>query len=62
MASRQRNVGRQFDNEPAPLTLRANTLRISRDDLAERLDRCGVETEPDSICPDGLTVRSGNPC
>ena len=50
-----------FDNSPATLTLRANTLRISRDALAERLAISGVETEPARFAPRGLSVRSGNP-
>jgi 16S rRNA (cytosine967-C5)-methyltransferase len=50
-----------FDNEPAPLTLRANTLRLSRDDLSERLKSFGVDIEPTRFAPDGLTVRTGNP-
>ena len=51
-----------FDNEPAPLTLRANTLRISREDLADRLESLGVETDDRLVSRrDGLTVRSGNP-
>jgi 16S rRNA (cytosine967-C5)-methyltransferase len=50
-----------FDNSPATLTLRANTLRISRDALAERLAALGVETEPARFAPHGLSVRSGNP-
>ncbi len=29
----------RFDNEPAPLTLRANRLRIARDELAQALSR-----------------------
>jgi 16S rRNA (cytosine967-C5)-methyltransferase len=50
-----------FDNEPAPLTLRANTLRLSRDDLAEQLTSFGVDTMPTRFARDGLTVRDGNP-
>ena len=50
-----------FDNAPAFLTLRANTLRISRDALAERLRTVGVETAPTRFAPDGLTVSHGNP-
>ena len=50
-----------FDNTPAPLTLRANTLRISRDGLAERLATFKVDTEPTRFAPHGLTVRHGNP-
>ena len=51
----------RFDNEPAPLTLRANTLRISREDLADRLESLGVETTTTRFAGDGLTVRRGNP-
>jgi 16S rRNA (cytosine967-C5)-methyltransferase len=50
-----------FDNEPAALTLRANTLRVSRDGLAELLGAQGVATEPTRFAPYGLTVRTGNP-
>jgi 16S rRNA (cytosine967-C5)-methyltransferase len=50
-----------FDNSPATLMLRANTLRISRDGLAERLARLGVDTEPARFASQGLAVRSGNP-
>ena len=50
-----------FDNEPAGLTLRANTLRISRDALAELLTAQGVDTEPTRFAPQGLTIRKGNP-
>ena len=51
----------RFDNGPAALTLRANTLRISRDSLAERLGSAGVDTEPGAFAKDALVVRSGNP-
>jgi 16S rRNA (cytosine967-C5)-methyltransferase len=50
-----------FDNAAATLTLRANTLRISRDALAERLASLSVDTEPTRFAPHGLTVRHGNP-
>ena len=51
----------RFNNEPAALTLRTNTLRITRDALAERLLAIGVETVPARCAPDGLIVRRGNP-
>jgi 16S rRNA (cytosine967-C5)-methyltransferase len=51
----------RFDNAPAALTLRANTLRTTRDELAERLTSVGVATEPTRFAPHGLTVRHGNP-
>ena len=50
-----------FDNAPAPLTLRANTLRVTRDQLAEELARHGIETAPAAFAPDGLKVIAGNP-
>ena len=50
-----------FDNTPAALTLRGNTLRISREALAERLASLDIETEPTRFAPHGLTVRRGNP-
>jgi 16S rRNA (cytosine967-C5)-methyltransferase len=51
----------QFNNDAAPLTIRANTLRATRDQLAAALARDGIETEPTSYAPHGLIVRSGNP-
>ena len=51
----------QFNNSTAPLTLRANTLRVSRDQLQDVLSRHDVETAPTRYAPDGLTVTSGNP-
>jgi 16S rRNA (cytosine967-C5)-methyltransferase len=51
----------QFDNAPAALTLRANTLRISREALAASLQTHGVTAEPTRFAPHGLVVRSGNP-
>ena len=50
-----------FNNAPAPLTVRANTLRITRGDLAAELASRGVVTEPCARARDGLIVRSGNP-
>ncbi len=50
-----------FDNSPAPLTIRANTLRISRDALAGQLASHGVDTEPAKFAAHALSVRSGNP-
>jgi 16S rRNA (cytosine967-C5)-methyltransferase len=50
-----------FDNSSAALTLRANTLRTSREELAEALRTHGVETIPTRFAPHGLAVASGNP-
>jgi 16S rRNA (cytosine967-C5)-methyltransferase len=41
-----------------PFTVRANRLKISRDELAQRLASEGVETRPCRYAPDGLTVTS----
>jgi 16S rRNA (cytosine967-C5)-methyltransferase len=51
----------RFNNQPAPLTLRVNTLNTTRDALADALARAGVETEPTPRALAGLIVRAGNP-
>jgi 16S rRNA (cytosine967-C5)-methyltransferase len=51
----------RFDNNPAPLTLRANTLRMTRDALAHALEAAGVETRPATFATQGLLVTAGNP-
>jgi len=51
----------QFNNDAAPLTLRANTLRITREQLQDRLLRHDVGTTATRYAPEGLVVTSGNP-
>jgi 16S rRNA (cytosine967-C5)-methyltransferase len=51
----------RFNNETPRLTLRANTLRATRDGVAASLAAAGVETEPTRYAPDGLLVTAGNP-
>jgi len=51
----------QFNNRPAPLTLRANRLRASREMVQRALDTEDVITEQTRYAPDGLVVTSGNP-
>jgi 16S rRNA (cytosine967-C5)-methyltransferase len=51
----------RFDNSVAPLTLRANTLTLARDELAARLAAAGVTVSPTRFSPDGLVVVGGNP-
>lgn len=49
-----------FNNEPALLTLRANPLRVSRDELLERLLANDVEAHAARYAPDGIVVDRGN--
>lgn len=51
----------RFNNAAAPLTLRANRLRISRADLAARLEALDVKVSPGRFAPDGLLVYEGSP-
>jgi 16S rRNA (cytosine967-C5)-methyltransferase len=51
----------QFNNTPAPLTLRANRLRCDRDSLRAALASDGITTDLTSYAPDGLIVTEGNP-
>ena len=51
----------QFDNTPAPLTLRANRRRLSREELAARLATRGVATTHGRFAPDALIVEAGEP-
>jgi 16S rRNA (cytosine967-C5)-methyltransferase len=43
-------------NEPGPTTLRANTWRITRDDLRRRLEDEGIHTHPISLVDTALVV------
>jgi 16S rRNA (cytosine967-C5)-methyltransferase len=51
----------RFNNETPPLTIRANRLRVTRDELRVTLAAQGVETELTRYAPDGLVVTDGNP-
>ncbi|MBA3639077.1 MAG: 16S rRNA (cytosine(967)-C(5))-methyltransferase RsmB [Acidobacteria bacterium] len=51
----------RFNNEPASLMLRANRLKVTRDELAVALAAAGIETEAAVRAPDALIVRRGNP-
>ncbi len=46
----------QANNGPAPNTIRTNTLKVSREELMERLRDEGVTAEPTSFAPEGLKV------
>ncbi len=43
-------------NEPAPTTLRANTLRGTRDELIASLGSEGIEAKPAPLAPDGVVL------
>jgi 16S rRNA (cytosine967-C5)-methyltransferase len=51
----------QFNNRPAPLTLRVNTLKTTVSALRTSLDEHGVTVVPGRFSPDALVVRAGNP-
>jgi 16S rRNA (cytosine967-C5)-methyltransferase len=51
----------QFDNAPAALSLRANRLRITREDLIKMLALENISAEPSRYAPDGAVVAEGNP-
>ncbi|RKO67291.1 16S rRNA (cytosine(967)-C(5))-methyltransferase RsmB [Desulfofundulus salinus] len=46
----------QANNGPAPNTVRTNTLKVSRQELMERLREEGVTAEPASFAPEGLKI------
>ena len=48
----------EFNNRPAPLTIRANTLRIAPAALGESLKEHGVEVDPGRFATDALVVRA----
>ena len=51
----------RFNNETPLLTVRANRLRLTRDELAAAFAEDGIETKPARYAPDGLIVTAGNP-
>ena len=54
-------VWMQFNNSPAPLTLRGNRIRLGHDELRMRLDGDGVKVRPGAFAPDALIVEAGHP-
>jgi 16S rRNA (cytosine967-C5)-methyltransferase len=51
----------QFDNTPGSLTLRANRLKTTREELADRLRAHDVELHAATYAPDALIVDEGYP-
>jgi 16S rRNA (cytosine967-C5)-methyltransferase len=50
-----------FNNEPPALTLAANRLRGTRDELIARLQQEHISAEPTRVAPHGVTVTTGRP-
>lgn len=50
----------QYNNAPAPLWIRANTLRVTPESLAGRLQGEGCRVEPGSFAPEALRLQ-GSP-
>jgi 16S rRNA (cytosine967-C5)-methyltransferase len=51
----------QFNNTPAPLTLRVNNLKTEPDALVRSLAEHGVGVQPARYAPNAFVVTSGNP-
>ena len=51
----------QFDNAPAPVTLRANTQRITPSDLGMRLAAADIRAHDAAYAPNALVVDEGSP-
>ena len=49
----------EANNAPAPLSVRTNTLRISRDELLGALAKAGIEAEPVPTIPEAIRLKSG---
>jgi 16S rRNA (cytosine967-C5)-methyltransferase len=54
-------VWARFDNGPAPLTLRVNTLKTTADALTRDLMDAGVTVQTARFAPNALIVTGGNP-
>lgn len=48
----------RFDNTNAPLVLRTNTLKTTREELMEKLQDCGCEVTPSPLAPEGIICTS----
>lgn len=45
--------------QPAPLSLRVNTLKTNRDELLEQMRELRMEVEPTCYAPEGIRIESG---
>lgn len=50
----------EFNNSPAPVCIRVNTLRCSREELIERLHSEYVDSTKSLLAPEGLTISAFN--
>ncbi len=48
----------EFNNQPAPYTLRVNTLKGNRDDVLVQLQARGVEARPVDLAPEGIVLEA----
>ncbi|HHY46446.1 MAG TPA: 16S rRNA (cytosine(967)-C(5))-methyltransferase RsmB, partial [Firmicutes bacterium] len=51
----------EINNTPAPLSIRANTLKVTREDLIRLLGEEGVSCSPSPIVPEGVRVETPLP-
>ncbi|MGH9141736.1 MAG: 16S rRNA (cytosine(967)-C(5))-methyltransferase RsmB [Vicinamibacterales bacterium] len=51
----------RFNNSAASVTLRANRLRTTREQLAQRLAAEDIQVHPTAFAPDGIVVDQGHP-
>jgi 16S rRNA (cytosine967-C5)-methyltransferase len=51
----------RFNNQQAPMMLRANRIEATRDEVATELAALGVSTARATYAPEGLVVTGGNP-
>lgn len=56
LGERETELLAEASSRQAPLTLRANTLRISRDELLQRFSSTGIAASPCQFSPHGLLV------
>jgi 16S rRNA (cytosine967-C5)-methyltransferase len=49
----------QANNEPPRVSIRVNTLKLSREAMLEKLEQAAVEAEPSQLAADGIIVSGG---
>lgn len=47
----------QANNCPAPVTVRTNTLKISREELIKKLSAAGLDVSPTPFAPEGIIIK-----